>query len=319
MKANGVETLVSSKKSINGAGVSTPSIGSGVGTSVPSNSIEKNGTKVPAPGYKQTKVGVIPEDWDVVKLNERTSIKRGKFSPRPRNDPQFFNGIYPFVQTNEVVNSKGRIKNYSKTLNAKGLKVSKLFPQGTILMTIAANIGFTGILEEDMACPDSLVGIQCKKGLNNEYLNFYFIYNQKRIDYLAEEAAQKNINLSTLNKIFIPLPPLKEQQKIAQILTTWDNAISKQEQLISAKETLKKGLMQKLLSGEVLFGEFGVGTSVPSKKNVNGAGVSTPSIGVETSVSSDNNNGTEVPTPSGWEEVQLRDISNFYKRKSSTQ
>ena len=207
-------------------------------------------------GYKQTKVGIIPKDWDVVKLNEKSSIQRGRFSPRPRNDPQFYNGDYPFVQTNDVVNSKGKITNYSQTLNEKGLKVSKLFPQGTILMTIAANIGFTGILTRDMTCPDSLVGIQCKKGLFNEFLNFYFIFNQKRIDYLAEEAAQKNINLSTLNSFHIPLPPLKEQEKIAEILTTWDEAITKQIELLEAKELLKIALMQKLLSGEVRFGGF---------------------------------------------------------------
>ena len=207
-------------------------------------------------GYKQTKVGIIPEDWEVVKLNEKSSIQRGRFSPRPRNDPQFYNGDYPFVQTNDVVNSKGKITTYSQTLNEKGLKVSKLFSQGTILMTIAANIGFTGILTRDMTCPDSLVGIQCKKGLFNEFLNFYFIFNQKRIDYLAEEAAQKNINLSTLNSFHIPLPPLKEQEKIAEILTTWDEAITKQEELLRAKELQKKGLMQKLLSGEVRFGGF---------------------------------------------------------------
>ena len=207
-------------------------------------------------GYKQTKVGIIPKDWDVVKLNEKSSIQRGRFSPRPRNDPQFYNGDYPFVQTNDVVNSKGKITNYSQTLNEKGLKVSKLFPQGTILMTIAANIGFTGILTRDMTCPDSLVGIQCKKGLFNEFLNFYFIFNQKRIDYLAEEAAQKNINLSTLNSFHIPLPPLKEQEKIAQILTTWDEAITKQTELLGAKELIKIALMQKLLSGEVRFNGF---------------------------------------------------------------
>lgn len=207
-------------------------------------------------GYKQTKVGIIPDDWDVVKLNEKASIQRGKFSPRPRNDPQYYNGDYPFVQTNDVVNSRGKITTYSQTLNEKGLKVSKLFPKGTILMTIAANIGFTGILNRDMTCPDSLVGIQCKKSLYNQFLNFYFIFNQKRIDYLAEEAAQKNINLSTLNSFNIPLPSVKEQEKIAEILTTCDETIIKQEELIEAKIKQKKALSQKLLSGEVRFGGF---------------------------------------------------------------
>jgi type I restriction enzyme S subunit len=65
-----------------------------------------------------------------------------------------------------------------------------------------------------------------------------------------------NITNSDFMKMPIPLPPLKEQQKIAEILITWDKAISKQEELIKAKEKLKKGLMQKLLSGEVRFKEF---------------------------------------------------------------
>jgi type I restriction enzyme S subunit len=207
-------------------------------------------------GYKKTKVGVIPEEWEVVKLNEKTSIQRGKFTPRPRNDPKYYNGTYPFIQTNEVVHSNGKIIKYTQTLNEQGLKVSKLFPKGTIIMTIAANIGFTGILQIDMTCPDSLVGIECKQDLDNEFLNFYFMYNQKKIDYLAEEAAQKNINLKTLNSLRIPFPPLKEQQKIAKILTTWDDSISKLEEFIKAKEQLKKGLMQKLLSGEVRFSGF---------------------------------------------------------------
>ncbi len=204
-------------------------------------------------GYKQTKLGVIPEDWEVVKLNEKSVIQRGRFSPRPRNDPQYYNGNYPFVQTNDVVNSKGKITNYSQTLNEKGLKVSKIFPKGTILMTIAANIGFTGILTIDMTCPDSLVGIKCKKDLYNKYLNFYFMFNQKRIDYLAEEAAQKNINLSTLNVLNIPFPPLKEQEKIAEILSTWDDVITKQEQLIEQKQVFKKGIMQQIFSQKLRF------------------------------------------------------------------
>jgi len=207
-------------------------------------------------GYKQTKVGVIPLDWNVIFLNEKTKIQRGRFSPRPRNDPQYYGGNIPFVQTNDIVSSKGKIEKYSQTLNESGLRVSKLFPKGTILMTIAANIGFTGIIEIDMACPDSLIGIQCENDLHNEFLNYYFIFNQPKIDYLAEEATQKNINLLTVNKIKIPLPPLKEQKKIAKILSFWSNAISKQEELIKTKEENKKGLMQKLLSGEIRFDGF---------------------------------------------------------------
>ena len=128
---------------------------------------------------------------------------------------------------------------------------------------------------------------------------------------MSVRSGQPGINAEEYSLLPIPLPPLREQQKIAKILTTWDDAIAKQEALIKAKEELKKGLMQKLLSGEVRFGEFGAGTSVPSersgartsvplKENINGVGVSTPSSSIE-------KNGTEVPAPE-WEEVMLGDV-----------
>lgn len=98
------------------------------------------------PTFQQTEVGLIPSDWEVKELGNIAEIKRGKFTPRPRNDPRFYGGNIPFVQTGDVTNSGGTIQNYTQTLNQEGLSVSKLFQKGTILMTIAANIGYTGIL-----------------------------------------------------------------------------------------------------------------------------------------------------------------------------
>ncbi|MCB9344364.1 MAG: restriction endonuclease subunit S [Lewinellaceae bacterium] len=95
-------------------------------------------------------------EWKERKLGEVTKVERGRFTPRPRNNPKYYNGQIPFVQTSDVVNSNGRIGTYTQTLNNDGLKVSKLFPKGTILITIAANIGYSGVLELGMACPDSL-------------------------------------------------------------------------------------------------------------------------------------------------------------------
>src|SRR3989344_1552305 len=101
--------------------------------------------KIPS-GYKQTDIGVIPADWNMKKLGEISDIKRGKFTPRPRNDPKYYGGDIPFVQTGDVTNSNGKVSIYSQTLNEEGLAVSVLFRKGTILMTIAANIGYTAIL-----------------------------------------------------------------------------------------------------------------------------------------------------------------------------
>ena len=120
-------------------------------------------------GYKQTEVGVIPNDWEVKELGEVAFLKRGKFTPRPRNNPIFYGGDIPFVQTGDVTNSNGKIMEYTQTLNEGGLAVSALFKKGTILMTIAANIGYTGILQIDMACPDRLVAIDGLEKIDNVF------------------------------------------------------------------------------------------------------------------------------------------------------
>ena len=193
-------------------------------------------------------------DWEVKKLRDISRIQRGRFSPRPRNDPAYYGGDIPFVQTSDVVNSNGRITCYSQTLNEKGLAVSKLFPKGTILITIAANIGFTGVLQIDMACPDSLIGIGCKENIsNNDFLNVFLSTQQRRMNYLAPEGAQKNINIDFLEPYRIPSPTLQEQQKIASFLSAVDKKI---EQLTRKKELLvqyKKGVMQKIFSREIRF------------------------------------------------------------------
>lgn len=192
-------------------------------------------------------------NWEEMKLGEVAKIERGKFSPRPRNDPKYYFGNIPFVQTSDVTNSNGRIWDYTQTLNELGLKVSKLFPKGTILITIAANIGYTGILQIDMACPDSLIGITCKEGISNEFLNFYLSTQQETMDRLAPEGSQKNINIEFLTPYPVPYTSLPEQQKIASFLSVVDEKI---QQLVKKKALLdqyKKGVMQKIFNQEIRF------------------------------------------------------------------
>lgn len=195
-------------------------------------------------------------EWEEKKLGTITRIERGRFSPRPRNNPIYYGGKIPFVQTSDVVNSRGRISRYSQTLNEEGLKVSKKFSKGTVLITIAANIGFAGVLEIDMACPDSLVGISCSNRICNIFLNYIFEIEQSKMDYLAVEAAQKNINISFLQNYHICFPTLPEQQKIADFLTLVDEKINRLTRKKTLLEKYKKGVMQKIFSQEIRFPGF---------------------------------------------------------------
>ncbi|PYD46582.1 restriction endonuclease subunit S [Novacetimonas pomaceti] len=194
---------------------------------------------------------MLPEGWALRRLEDLATVERGKFSARPRNDPKFFGGNIPFVQTGDVTNSSIYVKNYSQTLNKEGLSVSKIFPKGTILMTIAANIGDTAIASFDLACPDSLVGIIAKKNKADAYWLRIFLGTQKTtLENYAPQNAQKNINLQTLKPLEILTPPLSEQKKIAAILSTWDRAIEGTEKLLANSQQQKKSLMQQLLTGK---------------------------------------------------------------------
>jgi type I restriction enzyme S subunit len=199
-------------------------------------------------GYKQTEVGLIPEDWDAKRIGDIALIERGKFTPRPRNNPIYYGGEIPFVQTGDVTRCNGKISHYSQTLNKIGLGVSKLFPKGSILMTIAANIGYTGVLQIDMACPDSLIGINGKQ-VENEFLNFYFQFRRNEIEELSTSGAQKNLNIELFRPFLIPIPPtLTEQKAIATALSDVDAFIASLEQTITKKKAIKQGAMQQLLN-----------------------------------------------------------------------
>lgn len=194
---------------------------------------------------------MLPEGWKEVSLEKLAKIERGKFSARPRNDPKFYNGATPFVQTGDISSAGTYLEKYTQTLNDMGVKVSKIFPKGTILITIAANIGDSAITKFDVACPDSIVGIQCySEKCNKIWLKLKLDTIKNNLDNDAGKNAQKNINLQVLKPLKILTPPLPEQEKIAAILSTWDKAISTTDALLVNSRQQKKALMQQLLTGK---------------------------------------------------------------------
>jgi type I restriction enzyme S subunit len=199
---------------------------------------------------KQTEIGPVPESWEVMKLGEIAKIERGKFSHRPRNEPRFYGGEYPFVQTGDVSNCDGYVRSYTQTLNKDGLAISKMFPAGTILITIAANIGFTGILEFDSACPDSLIGITPNENVQTEFLNYYLITQQPEMDRLAPKNTQKNINIQFLKPWPVPLPSVEEQTEIAGAFSATARKIRLATQKRSQLQDLFRTLLHELMTAK---------------------------------------------------------------------
>ncbi|RYM66799.1 hypothetical protein BSQ98_02850 [Serratia liquefaciens] len=200
---------------------------------------------------------MVPKEWGFKSLDELALVERGKFSVRPRNDPRYFGGMIPFVQTGDISSAGTYLNKYTQTLNAEGVKVSKVFPKETILITIAANIGDTAITNFDVACPDSVVAIQPYKEMADVFwLKSVLETKRDELDSQSTQNAQKNINLQVLKPLLIKTPPLPEQKMIAQILSTWDKAIVTTEQLLANSQQQKKALMQQLITGNRRFPEF---------------------------------------------------------------
>lgn len=146
--------------------------------------------------------------WHITRLGELAKVERGRFSHRPRNDPSFYGGTTPFIQTGDVSGAKsGFIREFSQTLNSKGLSVSKVFPKGTLMVSIAANIGDAAELGFDSACPDSVIAITPGKALCSKYLRYYLRSRQSWIQYLAPVGTQRNINVEFLEDVEIEFPP----------------------------------------------------------------------------------------------------------------
>ena len=156
----------------------------------------------------------IHPDWPMVPLEEACDIQRGKFSYRPRNEPRFYGGQYPFIQTGDIVRANGGKITYTQTLNDDGLSVSKLFQPPIVVITIAANIGDTAVLDFPSCFPDSVVGLIPKPGTDARYLELAMRTKKQHLNDIAPQAAQKNINIEILKTVKIPLPPLATQQQI---------------------------------------------------------------------------------------------------------
>ena len=146
---------------------------------------------------KNVKDGELPNGWKTIDLKEACEVRRGKSKHRPRNEPFLYGGKYPFIQTGDIRNASGKyITEFTQTYSEKGLLQSKLWPKGTLCITIAANIGETAILNFDACFPDSVVGLLCnEKLLLNKFLNYFFVSFKQKLEELAPATAQKNINI----------------------------------------------------------------------------------------------------------------------------
>lgn len=184
-------------------------------------------------------------DWEIKPLSELGELNRGVSKARPRNSPELLGGPYPLIQTGEVANAKTYITSFNSTYSEKGLTQSKMWPKGTLCITIAANIAQTSILTFDACFPDSVVGFISRNMTNELFIHYWFSFFQKILDEQAPQVAQKNINLKILSELNVIVPPLSLQNRFAAFVERVDQQKQTVQQSLEKLELMKKALMQE--------------------------------------------------------------------------
>ena len=171
-------------------------------------------------------------------LDKLGTISRGRSRHRPRDASFLYGGPSPLVQTGDVKKAGLYLRDYEQTYSEAGLAQSKLWPVGTLCITIAANIAETSILDIDACFPDSVVGfVADQERADTRFVKYLFDAVLKmQFRSFTQGAAQDNLSLTKLLSIKFPVPELTVQKKIANTLSAYDDLIENNRRRIALLE-----------------------------------------------------------------------------------
>jgi type I restriction enzyme S subunit len=199
-------------------------------------------------GYKQTEVGLIPEDWEFVTLSEITEIATGQ-TPSTTNS-KYYGDEFLFVSPADLGSEK-YIKTTSKRLSSLGFSVSRKYPSFSVLFTcIGSTIGKCGILLSEGTSNQQINAVFPTESIDNEYLYYQLVKVAPKIKFNASEQAVPIVNKTEFGASLIPICKFEEQHAIATVLSDMDAAISALETRRAKTQAIKQGMMQELLTGK---------------------------------------------------------------------
>jgi len=207
--------------------------------------------------FKETPIGKIPKDWEVVKLSDKAEVVSGFGFPLDYQGKR--SGKYPFIKVNDLNSTQKYVITADNFIDDEDLKAlrAEVFPPNTIIFPkigMAIYLNKFRILKTWGTFDNNIAGV-IPKEINPEFLFYYFL-GKIDLKQLSGRTTAPSIRKTTLESILIPYPSFFEQQKIAEILSTVDEAIQKTNEIIAKTERLKKGLMQELLTKGIGHKEF---------------------------------------------------------------
>jgi type I restriction enzyme S subunit len=190
--------------------------------------------------------GAAPCGWQLLRLDELGTVERGRSRHRPRNDPALYGGPYPFVQTSDIKAAGLRLFRFTQTYSEAGLAQSRMWPAGTLCITIAANICDTAILGMPACFPDSIVGFTAKPGVSDAvFVKYALDHAKQRFAGISRGATQDNLSLEKMLSQQLPVPTFATQRRIASILSAYDDLIEVNRRRIALLEEMARRLFEE--------------------------------------------------------------------------
>jgi type I restriction enzyme S subunit len=185
--------------------------------------------------------------WTPQRLDQLGHVSRGRSRHRPRDAAHLYGGIYPFIQTGDVKHAGLYITEYKSTYSQAGLDQSKLWPSGTLCITIAANIAETAILGFDACFPDSIIGfVAYTNKADTRFVKYLFDASLKsRYKQFTQGAAQDNLSQEKLLSLEFVVPSVDAQVEIANIISSYDELIENNTRQIHLHEEAARQLFKE--------------------------------------------------------------------------
>ena len=197
-------------------------------------------------GYKQSEIGVIPEDWEVKSISSFADIATG--NTPPTRDLSNYGDEFMFIGPADLGKRKW-ILNSEKKLSRKGFNISRKFPPCSILFTcIGSTIGKSGMATIELTSNQQINAVLPNEYYHSDFLYYSLNFLSPKIKALAGEQAVPLVNKTQFGETLVPIPPTKsEQTAISTALSDADALITSLEKLIEKKRAIKQGAMQELL------------------------------------------------------------------------
>lgn len=203
------------------------------------------------PGYKHTPLGWIPEEWKIKHIAEIGVVSSGG-TPDTTNE-EYWNGDINWCTPTDITKLNGHkyIGESSTKISDSGLKSSsaKLLPEYSLIVCTRASIGKAAINIVPMSTNQGFKNV-IPKNVDIDFLYNRILFDEHRLIRIANGSTFLEVSKTDFDRFQIPIPTKSEQKKIATILSTWDEAIQKTQQLIELLKHRNKGLMQQLLGGK---------------------------------------------------------------------